>query len=563
VDDPTRLFVRDCDGDGQADASAVSRDLVFACEQPRVRVGFEAGEEPIALVAPEGSGFVASADAHTGTASLRSARIADDQATWVSYQAVVVAPGKLRFWYKVASERNYDFFRVYVNDAVEFEASGSIGWSQTAIDLPEGSYEIRFRYEKDGSTARGEDAVWIDDLELPGLLLLPDPRTNKSSCPAVEAVETDGSYGRDCDDTRAEVFWSAPESFPAGETAASFNATPREVCDGRDNDCNGVGDSGVFSVGAFCESPGEFGDCAVGRYTCDASGELACPPTRREVDEEVRCDGRDENCDGQVDNGIPDGTLVTRPFAAPVVLGQACTVENAVGVCAVGVWDCVAPDPDADIEGGAVCTTTAPFGAERGGDLFGDDIDQNCDGIDGELANAIFVRNGGATVQGPVTLDVVKSFPFEAGEVRFMSSGDAGWSISSDYAHGGTKSFRSDDIDDSQVAQTTINVSLRNTGELRFWVRTNTELGWDVFNVYLNDIRASLGNSSDYYYPLGISGSNAWTEIVLPLPSGSTQRCPPLPSSAPSARRESDAAPQCDDRSSSRPCTDCPGSPTS
>ena len=516
VDDPTRLFVRDCDGDGQADASAQSDDLVFACEQPRVGVGFEEGEEPIALVPSVGAWFVADADAHTGASSLRSARIADGAATEVSYQAVVVAPGKLRFWYKVASERNYDFFRVYVDDAVAFEASGSIGWSQAEIDLPKGSYEIRFEYKKDESTARGEDAVWIDDLELPGLLLLRDPRTRLSSCPAVEAVETDGSYGRDCDDTRPEVFGSNDQS--------------REICDGRDNDCNGIGDAGVIGLRDACTVTGTDvkGTCRVGRKACDPlSPNLVCLASDPEVDIEVSCDGRDEDCNGTVDD-IPDRTLVTRPFAAPVVLGEECTVANAVGVCAAGVWDCVAPDRDAGIEGGVVCTTTAPVGAEAGADSFGDDIDQNCDGIDGELANAIFVRNGGATVQTREAR-VTVGFEEAADANRFSGTENAGWllvssSIFRNEFHTGTDSFRSDDIDNNQVAQTKLMVSLLRGGELRFWVRTDTDPGYDVFNVYLNGIRASLPNDNGYDAVfLGMSGFNDWTEVVLPLPSGSTE----------------------------------------
>ena len=531
VDDPTRLFVRDCDGDGQADASAQSDDLVFACEQPRVRVGFEEGEEQIALVPSQGGGFVADADAHTGSSSLRSARIADLEAAEVFYEAVVVAPGKLRFWYKVASERNYDFFRVDVNGETRLSESGSIGWTQAAIDLPKGSYAIRFRYEKDVSTARGADAVWIDDLELPGLLLLPNPRTRESSCPAVEAVVTDGRYGRDCDDTRPEVFWSAPESIPAGQTAASFNATPREICDGRDNDCNGIGDAGVFGLRDACTVTGTDvkGTCAKGRKACSPTSQnLVCLASAPEVDVEVSCDNRDEDCDGTVDD-IEDETLVTRPFAAPVVLGQACTVADAVGVCAAGRWRCVAPDPDAGIRGGVVCATTAPLGAEDGADPFGDDIDQNCDGIDGELANAIFVRNGGATVQTRETREIV-GFERDADFNRFsfLDYPSERWfpstSAVNPVVRTGRESFRSGSIGNNQVAQTKLTVWLLAGGELRFWVRTDTEEFYDVFKIYLNSIRASLPKDKVSWSGIrGMSGYNDWTEVVLPLPSGTTE----------------------------------------
>jgi len=74
-----------------------------------------------------------------------------------------------------------------------------------------------------------------------------------------------------------------------------------EVCDGIDNDCNNIVDDGVMGVGTPCSS-GE-GLCeAAGSQVCNANGELVCDAIPGTPMTET-CDGRDEDCDGVVDNG--------------------------------------------------------------------------------------------------------------------------------------------------------------------------------------------------------------------------------------------------------------------
>ena len=85
-----------------------------------------------------------------------------------------------------------------------------------------------------------------------------------------------------------------------------------EVCDGKDNDCDGLVDEG-FDVGAAC---------TVGTGQCSAQGVKVCSPDGLEtvcsvagggpgiVFAEV-CDGKDNDCDGLVDEGktCPDGQV--------------------------------------------------------------------------------------------------------------------------------------------------------------------------------------------------------------------------------------------------------------
>ncbi|HIA01623.1 MAG TPA: hypothetical protein EYN66_06885 [Myxococcales bacterium] len=72
-----------------------------------------------------------------------------------------------------------------------------------------------------------------------------------------------------------------------------------EVCDGQDNNCDGVTDENT--VGLVCVVENEWGSCP-GTSTCDGATS-GC--TGVEAQEEI-CDGQDNDCDGQTDEGMPD-----------------------------------------------------------------------------------------------------------------------------------------------------------------------------------------------------------------------------------------------------------------
>ena len=138
--------------------------------------------------------------------------------------------------------------------------------------------------------------------------------------------------------------------------------TQNEVCDGKDNNCDGKIDEG-FDVGAPC----------VGQHgVCQIAGKKECAPdglaTRCSVDPggsespqtSEKCDGLDNDCDGQVDEDF-------------ALKGQPCSVQILDQCPANGTWVCKADGS------GLECNATTP----------GNPSPEVCDGLDNDCNGKI------------------------------------------------------------------------------------------------------------------------------------------------------------------------------
>jgi hypothetical protein len=109
--------------------------------------------------------------------------------------------------------------------------------------------------------------------------------------------------------------------------------TMSETCNGQDDDCDGVVDQGNPGGGADCSETCPngvcLGQCTPGTTVCGGAG-LVCVPGVGPALE--ICDGKDNDCDGVTDNGYD---VQTDPLNCGSC-GHTCSMENAVGGCQAG-----------------------------------------------------------------------------------------------------------------------------------------------------------------------------------------------------------------------------------
>ena len=134
-----------------------------------------------------------------------------------------------------------------------------------------------------------------------------------------------------------------------------------ELCNGKDDTCDGVVDEGFETKGDSCDGP-DGDECKEGVLECDGSG-LVCSDTTGTQPE--ICNGMDDDCDGSVDEGDPGG-------------GTPCTVPGAKGVCQQGVTQC---------QGGKIGCKQTQFGGQEVCNGQDDDCDGNVDGMSQDCSN--------------------------------------------------------------------------------------------------------------------------------------------------------------------------------
>jgi hypothetical protein len=252
---------------------------------------------------------------------------------------------------------------------------------------------------------------------IPESASLCEPCVEDSSCLLVGArclALDDGMYcGRQC---------SGEQDCPQGYLCQDLDVDSQ--CVPITNSCTCNGDNTNLNKGCSVSWPeqseeGEPVTTCFGLQECTVDGWAAC-----ELPGES-CDGVDNDCNGVVD----DGFLVEGKYASDENCGQCgnnCTFiqfDNGSGICdiALTVPSCsllceeLYFDVNANPVDGCECHFTSATDEPDG-------IDQNCDGVDGEVNNSIFVAKDGddnnpGTLEAPMlTLSAALGAAIAAGK---------------------------------------------------------------------------------------------------------------------------------------------------
>ncbi|MFW6364055.1 MAG: hypothetical protein ACOC0D_09435 [Spirochaeta sp.] len=134
---------------------------------------FDDGQIPAAFSTSSEEGWtVTSEQAQSGSYSLRSGQIQGDDQSVVTYSDMVPPRSRLSrvlFHVKTSTENSYDNLEFYVNGQLMDSWSGQVDWTEVEypVDLPGGQqFDFQWVYSKDGSVNEGEDAVWIDSIQI-------------------------------------------------------------------------------------------------------------------------------------------------------------------------------------------------------------------------------------------------------------------------------------------------------------------------------------------------------------------------------------------------------------
>jgi hypothetical protein len=192
------------------------------------------------------------------------------------------------------------------------------------------------------------------------------------------------------------------DSTDCNDTIAAINPAGTEICDGLDNDCDGLVDEGVKTVYYLDFDGDTYGDAAMDSAACSppvgyVANSTDCNDTVAAINPGATeiCDGIDNDCDGMVDEGVT--TVYYRDFDGDTY-GDA-AMDSAACSLPVGYvsnsYDC--NDTVAGIN---------PFATE-----VCDGVDNNCDGsVDEGFATAVYYLDFDGDTYGDASMDSTSCF---------------------------------------------------------------------------------------------------------------------------------------------------------
>ncbi|MCD4746570.1 MAG: carboxypeptidase regulatory-like domain-containing protein [Bacteroidales bacterium] len=88
------------------------------------------------------------------------------------YITLDVMAGEISFARKVSSEAGYDYLKFYIDNIMQGQWAGEIGWEEVVFAVTGGEHTFKWVYQKDQAVTGGQDRAWVDYIIFPPLASL-------------------------------------------------------------------------------------------------------------------------------------------------------------------------------------------------------------------------------------------------------------------------------------------------------------------------------------------------------------------------------------------------------
>jgi len=109
-------------------------------------------------------------EVYEGSYAAKSGAIDDESTTELKLTIEVANNDTISFWTKVSTESGYDYLQFYIDNDLQDQWAGEVNWTLFSYPVEAGEHTFSWVYEKDYSVANGQDAAWIDFVELPAMI---------------------------------------------------------------------------------------------------------------------------------------------------------------------------------------------------------------------------------------------------------------------------------------------------------------------------------------------------------------------------------------------------------
>jgi hypothetical protein len=144
-------------------SGTASRTVVFAIADTSLAVALDAPNLVFSTGGDRSWRTVAEVATPTGTSASRSGEVLNNQQTsWIT--ATLTGPGRLKWRWKVSSEKDWDFLTARLDANTLSSISGEQDWAEQTINVAAGVHSLTWSFNKDQYASIGKDSAWLDDV---------------------------------------------------------------------------------------------------------------------------------------------------------------------------------------------------------------------------------------------------------------------------------------------------------------------------------------------------------------------------------------------------------------